>query len=95
MSDEQPEARAFLQWKGTDACLDFRCPCGARGHFDGDFAYYLRCPICERTWELQYNLRARLIEDSSHVSVHDVDVEEGAVFREVDLGEFTPWESRS
>ena len=35
-----------LQWKGTDACIDLRCSCGARGHVDGDFLYYVRCVGC-------------------------------------------------
>lgn len=34
---------AFIQWKGTDVCLDFTCLCGEGGHFDGDFAYALKC----------------------------------------------------
>ncbi len=40
------DAEMFIQWKGTDVCLDFYCPCGAHGHFDGDFAYNVRCPNC-------------------------------------------------
>jgi hypothetical protein len=30
-------ARVFLQWKGTDACYDFYCPCNPEEpqHFDG------------------------------------------------------------
>ena len=37
----------FIQWKGTDVCLDFHCyKCNTFAHFDGDFAYYLVCPIC-------------------------------------------------
>ncbi len=37
---------AFIQWKGTDACMDFYCRCGAQHHFDGEFAYYYRCKAC-------------------------------------------------
>lgn len=36
----------WLQWKGTRACADFHCACGAWGHFDRDFLYYVRCPMC-------------------------------------------------
>lgn len=42
----------FVQWKGTDVCLDFHCACGHDGHLDGDFAYYLRCPECGRTYRM-------------------------------------------
>lgn len=41
---------AFIQWKGTDVCLDLYCPCGRRGHFDGDFAYSLKCVGCGRVF---------------------------------------------
>lgn len=37
----------WVQWKGTDACMDFHCACGFFGHIDGDFLYYLRCPECK------------------------------------------------
>jgi hypothetical protein len=48
---DEPEPHVFLQWKGTDACLDFWCDCGFWGHFDGRFAYALRCPVCQKVWE--------------------------------------------
>lgn len=46
----------FIQWKGTDVCLDFRCECGAYGHFDGGFAYALRCGSCHRAWALPHSV---------------------------------------
>ena len=42
----------FLQWKGTDACLDFYCTCGAQGHFDGYFCHRIRCGKCGKVWTL-------------------------------------------
>ena len=27
--DGQPNPRAYVQWKGTDVCMDFHCDCGA------------------------------------------------------------------
>jgi hypothetical protein len=33
LTSEPQETNAFLQWKNTDACFDFRCECGAKGHF--------------------------------------------------------------
>jgi len=48
---DKPEPHIFLQWKGTDACLDLWCDCGFWGHFDGMFAYVLRCPLCRKVWE--------------------------------------------
>lgn len=51
LSGDTPPS-AFLQWKGTDVCLDFHCECGWGGHFDGFFAYVIRCGGCERLWQM-------------------------------------------
>jgi hypothetical protein len=37
---------AWIQWKGTDVCMDVYCKCGGGCHIDADFAYYVKCPIC-------------------------------------------------
>ena len=50
----------FIQWKGTDVCIDFHCECGEVGHFDGYFASILKCPTCERLWELPHYVVPRL-----------------------------------
>ena len=43
----------FIQWKNTNVCLDFWCPeCGGQSHFDGYFAYQVRCPYCGKMWRL-------------------------------------------
>jgi hypothetical protein len=47
-----PEPSAFLQWKGTNVCMDFHCECGAFCHFDGYSAYTIRCPHCKTVWEM-------------------------------------------
>jgi hypothetical protein len=40
-------ADVYLQWKGTDVCLDFHCyRCNTFGHVDGFFASFLQCPTC-------------------------------------------------
>ena len=46
----------FIQWKNTDVCFDFYCECGAQGHFDGLFAYAVRCDDCGRAWNLPHTL---------------------------------------
>ena len=33
----------WVQWKGTDVCMDVLCICGAHGHVDSDFPYFVRC----------------------------------------------------
>jgi len=43
----------FIQWKGTDLCMDFYCPkCGEHSHFDGMFAYVIECPHCKQLFEM-------------------------------------------
>jgi hypothetical protein len=56
------DASMFIQWKGTDVCLDFHCPCGADGHFDGYFAYHLRCPACGAVYQLGTQVIAKRLE---------------------------------
>jgi hypothetical protein len=56
----------FIQWKGTDACLDFQCECGAGGHFDGDFAYTLKCGECGQVWEMPQILLIKKVDNKTH-----------------------------
>lgn len=58
--DAHPDGKAnvFVQWKGTEACLDFVCECGRQGHFDGFFAYTLRCE-CGAVWEMPSTIYPR------------------------------------
>lgn len=46
-----------VQWKGTDLCMDFNCPaCGEFSHFDGMFAYVIRCPHCKALYRMPAEL---------------------------------------
>lgn len=36
----------WIQWKGTDVCMDLRCKCGETTHVDADFMYHVKCPLC-------------------------------------------------
>lgn len=38
--------RGWIQWKGTDVCMDIHCKCGYHSHVDADFAYFVKCPKC-------------------------------------------------
>lgn len=57
------DAKTFIQWKGTDVCIDFYCDCGRHTHFDGYFAYSVRCP-CGQIYELGTRVRVRKVEES-------------------------------
>lgn len=64
MSAPAPPSNVFIQWKGTDLCCDLRCLCGKHSHFDGDFAYVLKCPTCDRLWEMPTDVYPKLIEST-------------------------------
>lgn len=57
---------AFLQWKGTEACFDFKCECGALCHYDGYFAYTVKCPHCMTVYEMPFILYPRKVCDESN-----------------------------
>jgi len=43
----------FIQWKGTDLCMDFHCPkCGDHSHFDGMFGYFIECGECGQRYKM-------------------------------------------
>jgi len=40
----------WIQWKGTNVCMDVHCACGKMSHLDADFAYHVKCPYCGRVY---------------------------------------------
>ena len=58
------DATCFIQWKGTEVCVDFGCPCLPEehqfsSHYDGDFMYYIQCPHCEAIYEVGTQVKFR------------------------------------
>lgn len=53
---EGEEPFGWIQWKGTNACIDLHCVCGYMGHYDGDFLYTWRCPKCRQVYQLGQNV---------------------------------------
>lgn len=62
---EHPEPHGWIQWKGTDVCIDIYCECGAHLHHDGDFMYYIQCGKCQRYYECD-----------GHIRLHEIPAEE-------------------
>lgn len=73
-----------IQWKGTDVCLDFHCICmseemGYSSHFDGRFAYYLRCNKCKRIYRLGTEVSIteisyeNVLKEASEAAIQDVE----------------------
>lgn len=48
--NKQGRPHGWIQWKGTNVCMDIHCECGAHMHIDDDFVYYIKCPHCKRTY---------------------------------------------
>jgi hypothetical protein len=61
-----PEPSAFIQWKGTDVCMDFHCECGAFCHLDAAFAYTVQCPHCQTVWEMPSTIYPRKADDRTY-----------------------------
>lgn len=76
-ADAHPEGvtNIFVQWKGTDVCFDFWCECGAQGHFDGYFAYQVRCPKCEAVFAMPSTVYPLKLAAASTKVAGPIDVE--------------------
>lgn len=41
--DRPKGPHGWIQWKGTNVCMDVHCGCGHHGHVDDEFAYFYLC----------------------------------------------------
>lgn len=74
------EAYGWLQWKGTDVCMDIHCTCGALGHLHGLFAYTIKCGHCGKRYELSGH-----IEFQELIGPHEDGACEDKVFWDEDI----------
>lgn len=58
---EKPSA--WIQWKGTEVCMDIHCICGHLGHVDGEFAYHVQCTECGRVYFCNGHIQLIEMED--------------------------------
>ncbi len=58
-SQDNPEgdAHGWIQWKGTDVCIDLHCECGQHDHHDGGFFYFYECTACGKKYALGQNVK--------------------------------------
>lgn len=61
--EDQPYG--WVQWKGTDVCMDIHCECGAMSHVDGEFGYVVTCSECGKVYEPQGYVRLIPSSDSA------------------------------
>lgn len=52
---------SYIQWKGTNVCMDCYCLCGKQFHIDADFAYAVKCPHCGQVYEMSANIEMRAL----------------------------------
>lgn len=60
----------WIQWKGTDVCMDVYCACGAHTHVDAEFTYHIMCSACGKWWHVSPYVR--LVEATAE-DVKDID----------------------
>lgn len=56
--------RNFIQWKGTQVCLDFHCTCGNSPHIDDEFVYAIRCGNCGKVWSMGTEVQVTELTDT-------------------------------
>ena len=61
---DMPRPHAFIQWKGTEVCMDCYCVCGKQMHIDAEFAYAVRCHHCGRRYEMSAMIEMREMPES-------------------------------
>jgi hypothetical protein len=66
-ADKLPAPHGWIQWKGTDVCMDLHCECGAHGHVDAEFAYFYKCLSCGTVYAVGSSVRLYKI-DPNHVA---------------------------
>lgn len=63
----------WIQWKGTDVCMDFHCECGASQHIDAGFCYYVKCCECGRVYECDGHIALHLLDFEPENCVQQAD----------------------
>ena len=52
-----PEPHGWIQWKGTDVCMDVHCACGEHTHIDSSFTYHIKCGKCGQVYECDGHIK--------------------------------------
>lgn len=67
--DPVKDPHGWIQWKGTDVCMDIHCSCGCHSHVDKDFTYYVKCPKCGRMYECNGHIELIPLTKEEEVAV--------------------------
>lgn len=63
------EPHAWIQWKGTNVCMDVYCKCGAHLHVDAMFAYHVECGSCGTFYMCNGHIELIEIEEKADATV--------------------------
>lgn len=44
------QSHCWIQWKGTEVCMDFHCVCGNHSHIDELGVYFIKCQSCGKVF---------------------------------------------
>lgn len=64
----EDDPHGWIQWKGTDVCMDLHCKCGAHLHVDTDFFYYFTCGRCGTVYAVGATVRLVELTDPDHIA---------------------------
>jgi hypothetical protein len=67
------ESGGWIQWKGTNVCVDLHCRCGNADHVDMDFMYFVRCAACGTVYAVGQNIKLIPLTDEqiAHLGPED------------------------
>lgn len=66
IQQEYDGPHGWIQWKGTNVCMDVHCACGELAHVDAEFAYQVKCEVCGRVYFVNGNVELIEIESPSN-----------------------------
>ena len=63
---EKQEGKPYgwIQWQGTDVCMDFYCKCGHRDHIDAEFVFNIKCGKCGTVYQCNPHIEFIELEQS-------------------------------
>ena len=67
--DEDNKPYGWIQWKGTNVCMDVYCKCGEHLHVDADFCYAVKCVKCKQIYELSCYIEMNPVDSVDHECV--------------------------
>jgi len=66
----------WIQWKGTEVCMDVTCKCGEQFHIDAGFAYAVKCPYCGTLYMCNGHIQMIECEEITHSCIETERLEE-------------------